>query len=501
MRTMNEVIRERSVDVLVVGAGAAGVAATVAAARTGASTLVVERAGFLGGISATLPWLGFHDQHYMQVVKGLPLEFVRRLQEVGGAGPITLDPKCGSLVSIHQHLWKVESLKAVREAGAQVMFHTLVVEAIREGNRVTGVVVESKSGREIIRAKTVIDCSGDGDVAALAGAAWEKGRTGDGLVQAPTLVFRLGGVDDEAFKRACKDPELNYREWLAPYPELFAQMSEKLDQVDTYVLGGFAGLIERARAAGDADFPQTRVVGVKVDTPNSPHEISVVMTRVLGLDPTDVDSMTEAYTRVYAQVPVLVEFFRRWIPGCEDAYLIEIAPMLGVRESRRITGDYVLPAEDLLTGARHDDDVAMGGYHIDIHRPSGSWVESHNVQAYGIPLRCLIAAGLDGLMMAGKCLSATHEAIASTRVIPICMAEGQAAGTAAGLAARAGVDVRSVPIADIRRVLLEQGAEIGTTLTVPDPRETEGWPILPQEAEETTGEADAATRVTAAWIS
>jgi hypothetical protein len=484
----------------VVGGGAAGVAATVASARNGADTLVVERAGFLGGISATLPWLGFHDQHYMQVVKGLPLEFVRRLQQIGGAGPITLDPKCGSLVSIHPHLWKIEALRFVRDAGANVMFHTLVVDTLREGDRVVGVVVESKSGREIIHAKTVIDCSGDGDAAVLAGARWEKGRTGDGLVQAPTLVFRLGGVDDDAFKRACQDPALNYREWLAPYPELFAAMAAKLEEVQTWVLGGFADVIERARLAGEADFPQTRVVGVKVNTPNSPHEISVVMTRVLGLDPTDVDSMTEAYTRVYAQVPVLVDFVRNWIPGCENAYLIEIAPMLGVRESRRIIGDYVLPAEDLLVGARHGDDVAMGGYHIDIHRPSGSWVESHNVQAYGIPLRSLIASGLDGLMMAGKCLSATHEAVASTRVIPICMAQGQAAGTAAALAVAAGVSVRQVPVELVRQRLVEQGAEIGTTLTSPDPREIAGWPILPQVSEETTGEGDAATAVTAAWI-
>lgn len=492
---------DRNVDVLVVGGGAAGVAAAVAAARNGASTLIVERAGFLGGISATLPWLGFHDQHYQQVIKGLPLEFVERLQSVGGAGPITLDPKCGSLVSIHPHLWKVVALELVREAGAHVMFQTLVVEALRDGDRIVGAVVESKSGREVIHAKTVIDCSGDGDVAAMAGVAWEKGRTADGLVQAPTLVFRLGGVDDEAFKAACKDPELNYREWLAPYPELFEQMSHKLDEVDTFVLGGFAGIIERARRAGQADFPQTRVVGVKVNTPNSPHEISVVMTRVLGLDPTDVDSMSEAYTRVYAQVPVLVDFFRTWIPGCANAYLLEIAPMLGVRESRRITGDYVLPAEDLVTGARHPDDVAMGGYHIDIHRPSGSWVESYNVKAYGIPLRSLIAAGVDGLMMAGKCLSATHEAVASTRVIPICMAQGQAAGTAAALSATTGVPVRDLDPVQLRRLLTEQGAEVGDTLTPPRAEDIAGWPILPMEAEQTSGERDAATAVGAAWVS
>jgi hypothetical protein len=180
-------------DVIVVGAGAAGIAAAVAAGRTGASVVLVERAGSIGGISATLPWLGFHDQQYRQVVRGLATEFVERLQAVGGAGEITLDPKCGSLVSIHGHHWKVIAFDLLEQAGVRVLLHTLVVDAVRDGSRVEGIVVESKSGHGVLRGSVVIDCSGDGDVAAVAGATWEKGRTGDGLVQAPTLVFRLGG--------------------------------------------------------------------------------------------------------------------------------------------------------------------------------------------------------------------------------------------------------------------------------------------------------------------
>lgn len=465
-------------DVIVVGAGAAGIAAALAAGRRGARTLLVERSGFVGGISATLPWLGFHDQKYQQVVRGYAQEFVDGLQAMGGAGDITLDPKCGSLVSIHSHHWKILALRLLREAGVQVLLHALFVDTLREGERVTGVVIEGKSGRTAFHAHTTIDCSGDGDVADRAGAMWEKGRTADGLVQAPTLVFRLGGVDSDIFRKACQDPRFNYREWLAPHPELFAKMAKKLDVVDTFVLGGFAELIAEAKANDGFEFPQTRMVGVKVHTPEAPNELSVVMTRVVGLDPTDIQSMSDAYAKVYEQIPELLRFFRDYVPGCSQSRLVEIAPMLGVRESRRIMGDYVLSVDDLTSGRRHDDDVAMGGYHIDIHRPSGTWVDSTDVLAYGIPLRSLVARDLEGLLMAGKCISATHEAIGSTRVIPICIAQGQAAGTAAGIAAMSGRTVRETSVSRIQETLESEGAELGRNGLSVDPQADESWPRL-----------------------
>ena len=279
-------------------------------------------------------------------------------------------------------------MRMAREAGVQLLLQTQAVETIREGDRIGGIVVENKSGRLRIEADVTIDCSGDGDVAARGGCAWEKGRTADGLVQAPTLVFKLGGVDRAAFIAGCKDPEVNYREWLAPFPELRAKMVKRLDRMNVIICGGYAKLVERARQAGEFNVPQSRVVGVKL---HKPDEFLVVMTRVLGLDPTSVRSMTDAYALVYEQIPVLVKFFKKWIPGFAQSSLREIAPMLGVRESRRIMGDYVLQAEDLVEGRVFDDAVSMGGYHIDIHRPNGTWVDSHNVRAYTIPIRSLIA--------------------------------------------------------------------------------------------------------------
>lgn len=484
-------------QVLVVGAGAAGLTAALAAARNGAETLLVENAGFLGGISATLPWLGFHDRDYRLIVKGLAREFCERLQALGAASGHELDPKCASAISVDSHWWKIVAMQLCREAGVRLMLHTQVVDTIREGDRIGGVIVENKSGRQRIEAAVTIDCSGDGDVAARGHVPWAKGRTGDGLVQAPTLVFKLAGVDRAAFVAGCKDPALNYREWLAPYPDLRAKMMRRLDRMSVIICGGYAKLIEQARLAGEFDVPQTRIVGVKL---HQPDQFLVVMTRVLGLDPTSTASLTEAYARVYEQIPVLARFFKGWVPGFAQSHLGEIAPMLGVRESRRIMGDYVLTADDLIAGRVFDDAVSMGAYHIDIHRPAGTWVDSHNVRAYTIPLRSLIARDADGLLMAGKCLSATHEAVASTRVIPICMGQGQAVGTLAALAVRRGAGVRAVPVPELQDTLAAQGAEFGRTVGEPDWRAIEEVGQLPFNEPPTTGDKDPVSAAEGAWV-
>ena len=484
-------------QVLVVGSGAAGLTAAIAAARHGADTLLVENAGFLGGISATLPWLGFHDRDYRLVVKGLPLEFARRLQAADAASGFELDPKCGSALSVDSHWWKIVAMQLAREAGVRLLLHTQVVDTLRDGDRIAGVVVENKSGRQRIEAAVTIDASGDGDVAARGGVPWEKGRTADGLVQSPTLVFKLAGVDRTGFVAGCRDPGNAYREWLVPYPDLLAKTLRRLDRMQVIVCGGYAALIARARAAGDFDVPQTRIVGVKLHRPD---EFLVVMTRVLGLDPTSTASLTDAYARIYGQIPTLVRFFVRYVPGFSGARLGEIAPMLGIRESRRIVGDYALTADDLIAGRVFDDAVAMGGYHIDIHRPSGTWVDSHNVRAYTIPFRSLLARGVDGLLMAGKCLSATHEAVASTRVIPICMAQGQAVGTAAALAVSHGRSLRDLPVSTLQDTLAAAGAEIGRTLGEPDQAAIAEVGQLPFEEPPTTGDNDPVSSAETAWI-
>ena len=489
-------------DVLVVGSGAAGMAASLSAARNGANTVLVEYNGYLGGISASLPWLGFHDREYRQMVKGIGHEFVTRLQNLGAASAYTLDPKCSSLVSIDSHVWKSLAFALAEEAGVTLMMQTHAVDTIREegpgGSRISGVVVEHKSGHQEIRADVVIDCSGDGDVAARGGVAWEKGRTADGLVQSPSLMIRIGGIDRGEFIAACKKREYNYREWIHGYPELWDKMMRRIDTVETFILGGFADLMSRAREAGELSLlPQTRVVGVKTHIPD---EIMTVSTRILGLDPTDVSSLSDGYSKIYQQVPQLVRFFKDYLPGGDNAHLREIAPILGVRESRRIMGDYLLTADDMIDGRIFDDAVAMGGYHIDIHRPKGTWVDSTNVKAYTIPLRSLIARDVDGLMMAGKCISATHEAIAGTRVIPICLAEGEAAGTAAALAVKNRKSVRDIDISMLQDQLVEQGAEIGRTVGPPNQQAIDEVGQLPMDEPPSSGDDDRVSHIEGAWV-
>ena len=484
-------------EVLVVGSGAAGLTAAIAASRNGAKVVLIEYQGFVGGLSTTLPWLGFHDRDYRQTVKGLAGEFVRQLQQMGAASEYCYDPKCGSAVSLDGHVWKCVAMNWLQESGVKVMLHTQVVDTLREEDRITGVVVHHKSGQQKILANVVIDCSGDGDVAARGGATWEKGRTADGLVQSPSLAVRIGGLNRNEFLAGVRDKKNGYREWLLPYPGLWDKMMGRLEEVPVVLVGGYASLVEKARMAGELNIPQTRIVGVKLHRPD---QFLTVMNRVLGLDPIDTDSITDAYAHTYRQVPETVQFLRKYVPGFRDAHLLEIAPMLGVRESRRIVGDYVLTKEDLVEGRQFDDSVAAGGYHIDIHRPAGTWVESYNVQAYTIPLRCLIARGVEGLMMAGKCVSATHEAVASTRVIPICIAQGQAAGTAAALAVRKRSDLRDLNPRLVQEVLRQQGAEIGESFGEPNQEVIDQIGQLPLDEPASTGNGDDVSRQDASWI-
>ena len=387
-------------------------------------------------------------------------------------------------------------MQKLEAAGVKILLQAQYVDTLREGDRITGVVIESKSGRQNIGADVVIDCSGDGDVAARGGCTWEKGRTKDGLVQAPTLVFTIGGVNRPELIRACKDPSLKYREWLEPYPDVRERFIKNLDELPSFIFGGFAGLMEQAREEGGLEIPQSRVVGVKLHRDD---EFMAVMTRVLGLDPTDVENMSKAFSNLYGQVSPILKFFRGWVPGFSNCFLKEVAPIMGVRESRRIMGDYVLTAEDLIEGKEFDDAVSMGGYHIDLHRPSGSWVESYNVRAYTIPFRSLISKDAENLMMAGKCISATHEAIGSTRVIPICMGQAQAVGTAAAMAVASRKGVRDLPTPDLQNRLIDQGAEIGQSLGEPNIDAIEKYGQLPlKDKEETTGEADPVTA--SAWM-
>lgn len=452
--------------VVIVGSGAAGLSAALAAGRAGADTTLIESTGTVGGNSAILPWLGFHSRRYQRVVDGIAGELVERLQRKHAASTIDLDPVLGSAVSLNNHVFRCLAMQLLAEANVRVMLQTLVVDVERRGDRIAGVVVEQKSGRTTIEGEVFIDASGDGDVAAHAGVPWEKGRTADGRVQAPSLAFRIGGIDRAAFVEGLIRSKGAFRELLDDHPDALAKLVGRLPEQQVIVLGGFARLMEQARAEGALNVPTTRVVGVKTHRPD---EFVAVCTKVADFDPIDADSLSRAYQNAYGQIPQLVDFFNDWMPGSSNAYLEEIAPIIGIRESRRIMGDYVLTGDDVRTGRIFDDGIGIGAYHIDIHRPDGSRFDSEPTLPYDIPYRCLLARDIENLLVAGKCFSATHEAIASSRVIPICMAEGQAAGKAAALAALGRFAPREVNVAKLQAELRADRAILRDDLHAPDP--------------------------------
>ena len=263
--------------VVVIGGGAAGIAAALSAARCGVATTLVEAQGFIGGNSAILPWLGFHSRDYRQVVRGIAVELASDLHRRGHASGFVLDPVCGSAVSLDNHHFRIRVMQMLHDAGVRLLLHSPVVGVDRHGDRVSRVHVENKSGRQAIHGDVFIDASGDGDVSYHAGAGWSKGRTTDGRVQAPTLVFRVGGVDRTAMVEGLRRDHGLFRDLLADHPAAMAKLLDRLPEQEVIIFGGFTNALTEARRAGMIDVPATRVVGVKTHPPD---EFAAVSTKV-----------------------------------------------------------------------------------------------------------------------------------------------------------------------------------------------------------------------------
>jgi hypothetical protein len=438
-------------EVLVAGSGPAGLAAAIASARNGADTLLVERYGFLGG-NLTAGLVGPCMTSYSldgqtQLIKGVFEEFVLRLERIGAAiHPSKVpagSPYAGFIVYGHDKVtpFNPEAAKAVAmemclEAGVRLRLHTMVADSIVEGGTLAGIVTASKSGLEALRAQVTVDCSGDGDVAAWAGVPFALGREEDGLTQPMTLFFRVSGVDDERAIAYVQSHPDDYRP--------------------------FASLVQQARERGEFPIPRR---GVGMYRTLEPGVWRINTTRVQRRLGTSADDLTQAEIEGRQQVQALMRFFRTWLPGFERCELLDTAAQIGVRETRRIAGEYTLTLDDLVSGRSFEDVVALAGYPVDLHSPTGDGggvsADWETANAYQIPYRCLVPQGLDGLLLAGRCISATHEALAAIRVMPPAFAMGQAAGTAAAMAVRAGVPPRRVDVGALQRALLAQGAYLG----------------------------------------
>ena len=450
-----EVLVAANTDVLVVGGGPAGLGAAFGAAGTGARVVLVERYGFLGGnatAALVMPLMSFHTRSSAApakparnlmpsdhgpgdaVIGGALKVFLDRLVASGGA--ISPSEDTGFVVPFDPEIFKLVALDLLDQAGVELLFHAFASDVIGSG-RVEGVVFQTKSGPIAIRAGAVVDCTGDGDVAAYAGAPFEIGREPDGAVQPMTLMFRMVEFDRRAFDR-----------YVAEHPGEWRGVH------------GLWDLIRMAEERGELDLPREDILFF-----GTPHEdeVSVNSTRVTHVLGTDVWDLSYAEAASRRQMRQLAAFLRRYVPGFERAYVAQSGVNIGVRETRRITGEYMLTADDVLGARKFPDAVARGTYPIDIHSPTGSGTVLKHIplgEAYDIPLRTLIPQRTDGLLVAGRCISGTHEAHSSYRVMPISMATGQAAGVAAALSVRSKKSVRDVAIDEVRAELRRQGANL-----------------------------------------
>lgn len=439
-------------EVLVVGAGPAGFGAAIAAADAGAKVILAERFGVPGGnatVALVAPFCSYFTHGLQEeetggqvffpadhgegspVIAGVLGRLVKRLVAAGGAIPPSLET--GYVVAYDHEICKQVMARMLDEAGVHFLYHVFASGVVVDKNEIS-VIFESKSGPLVIKSSIVIDCTGDGDVAAAAGAPFETGRESDGHVQPMTVYFRMGDVNKNEFARYA---EANPSQWQGVH--------------------GLQDLIKKAKQFGDLNIPRESIL--LFGTPRE-DEVSVNGTRIIHVLGTDVFDLTFAEWKGRKQVAELARFLKQYVPGFRGAYLVQSGDIVSVRESRRIIGDYQLSLDDIFSEKQFKDVIALSTYPVDIHNPDGAGTMLYQLppgSAYGIPLRCLFPQNLQRILTAGRCISGTHEAHSSYRVMPVAMAIGQAAGVCGALAAKSGVTIREVSYRDVREELLGQG--------------------------------------------
>lgn len=415
-------------DVLVVGGGPAGVGAALAAARNDARTLVIEQFNCLGGV-ATAGGHG-HISKYDESGTG------RRI--VGGIADKIGDRvvRDGFGIRNSHGIWfEVEGMKLLLDqmagdAGIDLLYHTFFSDTVVEDGKVVGAVIQNKNGRQFVSAKRTVDCTGDGDAAFHAGCPYEVGRPSDHKCQPVTLMFTIGGVDWQ--KTAA---------WRTDY-----QM---------------AAVWEEAQRKGDMRPFQKTIMGWWW-TPTRPDQVGVNFTHIIHVDSTCADSLTAATIEGRRQAYETIEVYRKYVPGMEHCYMVSTPSTVGIRESRRIMGDYVLTEDDVKGQKEFPDNICYGSFFVDIHCIDGPGMD-HTVWRpptgfkYHIPYRVLVPCGTENLLTAGRCVSCTHIALGSIRVMVPCIGMGEAAGTAAALSLKAGIAPRQIDIGRLQDQLRRQG--------------------------------------------
>lgn len=415
-------------DIIVVGGGFAGAAAAIAAAREGKRVRLIEKYNCLGGAAAfdlVNPFMRYWDYAEGRSKKillscGLFTEIVERIEALGGFRGNTRQ-------TFNEEILKLVLNRMAVESGVELLFGTTLVGAEREGNAIRSITVANVGGTYRMSADCYIDATGDANLSMLAGFDCRVGRESDGLCQPMTLCFRLGNVDHEKYL-ACK-PEIN-------------------------------PLYKKLRAEGKIQNPREDVL---VFTTVLDGILHFNTTRVVKLDPTDAEDVTKAEIIAREQVFEMIAFLRENFEAFRDCVLLSTGMQIGARESRMVVGEYTLTQEDLLACTRFPDSIAVCNYDIDIHSPDGSGTSHYyfpDGQYYTIPYRTLVPKGAANLLVAGRCVSATHEAQASLRIMPTVATLGEAAGIAAAIACKSGCGVNDIDINQLRDTLRRVGAKI-----------------------------------------
>lgn len=450
MRMLEEPSRQipvlMDVDVVVVGGGTTGPLAAVAAARQGKRVVLIERFGSLGGNLT----LGLNTKPSGSLVGGLPLELWNLARSTGAAGDdyvaATKTGKAKIASPCDPEIMKMLLTRLCSDSGVQILFETLVSRPVLDGNTVIGVVVESKAGRNFIGAKVVVDCSADGDVAAGAGAPFEMGSgDGDGemKMQPVGMYFTMSDVDLAVLAEWARDNEDIPAKAI---PDSANKLAYGL------WLTGFNRTIQEYKAETGVALPRENIT---LKTANG--LLYVNATRILGVNIFSPTEFSAAIVECYRQIDDYANFLVRKVPGFAKARIAQISPILGVRETRHIRGEYTLTAEDVTTGTRFEDSVGADVSAFDIHDPKGADVDFQGLQPYELPYRCMVPLGVEQLLVAGRCISADHVAHGRSRNVPACMATGQAAGIAAAVAVDGNTTVRHVPVERIQALLREIG--------------------------------------------
>ncbi len=448
---------EISAEIAVIGGGPAGLCAAVAAARGGADVLLIEKNAFCGGMATAgmvAPFMTCYDSGGDEMlIRGIFEELVERLIAAGGAiHPSKVFSKTAFTSYIdkgHIHVtpFKAESLKIVAdemltEAGVRILYHTSLVDAETAGDKVTRVIVAMKEGLASVRAKYFIDCTGDGDLAAAAGADYTVGNT-KGKMQPATMFFTVGGVDTS---KVDADIEANWDNFY------------RKDGINYRSLHWW---VAKAKEAGDWTLDR---VSIGLFRGVEPDEFSINTSRIMNIDGTRSGSLTEGEIEGRRQVREIFAFLKKYVPGFENSRLILSGSTLGIRETRHIAGISTLTVDSILNCEVPEDSILLAANSVDVHGKFGpksnEYITIPEGKCYGIPYGCLIPPAFSNLAVAGRPISADCEAAGAIRVMPPCMGLGEAAGTAASEALKENTDLRALNVSKLRLTLKKNGVNL-----------------------------------------